>query len=1086
MFIKAIIQFVKSSYFCGLTLLLFGLVCTKAVGQPAIFHFSPTIQPGEALSLQGQFGASAQVFLTAGAEVKSQLLPVLVQSAGHVTVQVPTGISPDLYQVWVTDQGQRSPSIYVNRAHGLHFDSPEITPGGTVRLFGRNLMLAGGAPQVRLIPQGSGSGGGLAQVQAQDAYSLSLTAPASLTPGQLYDVFVSNGFGGTAGETRVEQPLMAIAAGLDYFQLGVPWAAKLNFYQNVYDIRTDARLTQKALGDGTTNDLPALQAAVDRASADGGGIVLLPAGVYKLALNAGGGLYMRSRVVVQGAGKDLTTLRFGYNSQTPGWNADGHWGLIWDNTKQGGLADLAMLNVDNTGNFYNNMTGAGSELFMQRIRFDLNLGSWLFWKNSTKLVISNSTFTQGVDAKAGYHGLLQLDGCQDFVVSHNSFTYAVDGLNLNNTSRGVFEDNQVYRDGSARWPVSLNLVNHVLILNFAQDIAVLRNQFKVVNGPAQNINDGETIIAEGGGGAGSRIDEDAGTASGATATTLQDNSKNWPAMIKHPVVTIVRGPGMGQWRRIISRTANVLTLDRPWDVLPQAGSRYAIFNWGARSWLVQGNTLEGNRRGITLYQNATTDLAIVSNTLTNSGSIDLTPWQMENTGGNVPQEFLPVYDTQIIGNDVADTDGSNGVFIGVHTVQYVQPQSFGTSVIGVEVRRNTLTAHQPNVPAVVDSNFPEGYINGIHFQPGASNYVDEQTPAVLGSIFQDNTAINCNQAVHLNSGSYNTLVCNMRLVNSPVLLDDVRFDGVNHGAVSTSTCPAVASSSGNMPPVADPKTNPVVPRSTTSARLLALSGSDPDPQGQVIGFNLRTLPPAGQGAVYISDKPATPNAWVPINLANDLSFQPAASYVGNAVFTYTATSDRNLTSTAASFTVPVANPLAVELVQFNATPQNLDALLTWRTASEKNSDYFAIERSVDATQFIEVGMVRSQGSAASYQFFDKGVGSTLSGTVYYRLREMDLDGTATYSPVQAVVFGASSPEMQLYPNPAVGELRMYLPVAGARFTIYSATGQVLLEANTKTKESLIDISSLPTGVYSLLIQPSQGVQVRKFFVKKQS
>ncbi|AMJ67939.1 hypothetical protein AXW84_22850 [Hymenobacter sp. PAMC 26628] len=937
---------------------------------------------------------------------------------------------------------------------------------------------------MRLAPQGGGSGGGLAQVQANDAYSLSLTVPASLTPGQLYDVFVSNGFGGAAGETRVEQPLVAVAAGLDYFQLGVPWAAKLNFHQNVYNIRTDARLTQKALGDGIANDLPALQAAVDRASADGGGIVLLPAGVYKLALNAGGGLYMRNRVVVQGVGKDLTILRFGYNSQTSGWSADGHWGLIWDNIKQGGLADLAMLNVDNTGNFYNNMTGTGSELFMQRIRFDLNLGSWLFWNNSTKLVISNSTFTQGVDAKAGYHGLLQLDGCQDFVVSHNSFTYAVDGLNLNNTSRGVFEDNQVYRDGSARWPVSLNLVNHVLILNFAQDIAVLRNQFKVINGPAQNINDGETIIAEGGGGAGSRIDEDAGTASGATATTLQDNSKNWPAMIKQPVVTIVRGPGMGQWRRIISRTANVLVLDRPWDVLPQAGSRYAIFNWGARSWLVQGNTMEGNRRGITLYQNATTDLAIVSNTLTNSGSIDLTPWQMENIGGNVPQEFLPVYDTQIIGNDVADTDGSNGVFIGVHTVQYVQPRSFGTSVIGVEVRHNTLTAHQPNVPAVVDSNFPEGYINNVHFQPGASNYVDEQTPAILGSIFQDNTAINCNQAVHLNSGSYNTLVCNMQLVNSPVLLDDVRFDGVNHAAVNTSTCPPVVASTGTMPPVADPKTNPIVPSSTTTARLLALSGSDPDPQGQVIGFNLLTLPPAGQGAVYISDKPATPNAWVPINLANDLSFQPAASYVGNAVFTYTATSDRNLTSTAASFTVPVANPLAVELVQFDANPQNLDALLTWRTASEKNSDYFAIERSADATRFIELGMVRSQGSAASYQFVEKGVGSILPGTVYYRLREMDLNGTATYSPVQAIVFGTLFPEMQLYPNPAVGELRMRLPVAGAHFTIYSATSQVLLEADTKTKEALIDISNLPTGGYSLLIQPSQGAQVRKFFVKK--
>ncbi|MEJ7663178.1 MAG: hypothetical protein WKG07_28390 [Hymenobacter sp.] len=91
------------------------------------------------------------------------------------------------------------------------------------------------------------------------------------------------------------------------------------------------------------------------------------------------------------------------------------------------------------------------------------------------------------------------------------------------------------------------------------------------------------------------------------------------------MVAIMRGPGMGQWRRIVSRTATTLTLDRPWEVVPQTGSRYAIFNWGARNWLVQGNTLAGNLRGIMLYHNASNEVVIVGNRLINSGSIDLTP-----------------------------------------------------------------------------------------------------------------------------------------------------------------------------------------------------------------------------------------------------------------------------------------------------------------------------------------------------------------------------------------------------------------------------------------------------------------------------
>lgn len=1057
------------------------LLISSAQAQPAILHTGSSIQPGEALSIQGEFSGTAQVYLAVGTDSNSQQLPVLAQRTGHLAVQLPTRLTSNVYQVWVVDQGQRSASVYLNRAHGVHFDSPDITPGGSVRLFGRNLLLNGTLPQVRLVAQAGGSSGGAALVQAYDAYSLRLTAPTNIMPGQTYDIYVSNGYGGTAGETLVEQSLMAISPGTDYFKLAVPWAVKLNFYQNVYNVRTDARLSLHALGDGVVNDLPALQAAIDSASADGGGIVFIPAGTYKLALNAGGGLNMRSRVVVQGEGKDTTVLRFGYGSTGPNWNANGYWGLIWHNVNQAGLADLSMLNIDDTGNFYNNMTGQGTELFMQRIRFDLNQGSWLWWAGSSRLVISNSDFTQGIDRQAGYHGLLQLNGCQDFVIAHNTFTYAVDGLNLNNTSRGVFEDNLVNRDGSARWPLSLQLVNHVLILNFAENVAVLRNTFKVINGAAQNINDGETIIAEGGGPY--RIDEDAGTVSRASATTLQDSSKNWPAMQQHPVVAIVRGPGMGQWRSITSRTANTLTLNKPWEVLPQAGSRYAIFNWGARNWLVQDNTMEGNRRGITLYENATTDVAIVGNTLTNSGSIDISPWQSDNSQNGVPQEFLPMYDTQVIGNHVADTDGSNGVFIGVHTTQYIQPSSFGTSVIGLEVRHNTLTAHQPNVLAVVDDNFPEGYLNDLHFQPGASNYADEQTPAILGSIFQDNTAINCNHAVYLNSGSYNTVVCRMNLINSPDLLQDIRLTAVEHASVATASCLADPVGTGSLAPSADPKTNPAVHRNAKMVSLLPLTGSDSNPQGIVIGFNLVSLPDTTQGTVYIQGARAMPNTWVPLDKAQMLSFQPADNYTGKFLFTYTATNNLSLSSTAATFTIPVENPLPVELVTFRAKTQATDTWLTWRTASERNTDYFAIERSIDSEHFITAGTVHSQGTAATYRFVDKSVSTLVKGPLYYRLRQVDLDSTAAYSSVQIVTFEVAAEVVHIYPNPVMRELQITLFTAGAHFWVYSAVSELVQEGSTATTQGTLDVRNLPVGLYLLAIQLKENTRVYYKFIK---
>ncbi len=762
-----------SRYIYALLFIAFFSYWQPLTAQPLIFNAGSSVQPGQALSLQGSFGATAKLFLAKGTSTTPVSLPVLTQSNGQATVQIPANLGLDLYQVWVEDQGQRSPGVFVNQARGMHLDSPEVPAGGNLRIVGRNLQLTGANARVRFVAPNGSSLDGIVN-GGNDAYVLSLKAPTGLQPGTVYSVFVNNGYGGTAGETKLDQTITAINPGADYFRLGVGWAAKLNFYGNVYNVKTDGRLSRKAVGDGQTNDQPAIQAAIERAYADGGGIVYLPAGNYKLDYSNFEGIHMRSRVVVQGAGKDQTFVRFGYN------NVATQVGVyLAPDTYQSGLADMALINVDNSGEIMGNMRGIGKEIFVQNIRFEMGQADWVWLANSDKLVIANSDFIQGVDSQTNYHGPFQFNGCTNFVIANNAVTFAVDGLNLNYAHDGILENNRVYRDGAARY--SANLVNHVLILNFAENIAVLNNLFKVINGPAQNAGDGETLIAEGGGG--DRVDEEAGTVTGAGPTILWDNAKNWGAFRYKPVVIIVSGPGMGQWRTITSRSGNTLFLDRPWGLVPTAGSHYTIVNWGARNWLLKGNTLEGNRRGITLYHNATTDVAIVNNTLTNSGSIDLTPIQ-HNDG---VQRFIPMYNNQIVGNTVADTDRSNGVFIGAHPVQHAQERTFGTLLIGLEVRNNSLTASRPNTPAVVDDAFPEGYLNYLEYHP-VNFYNDEHIPALLGSIFENNTAINCDNALYLNSGSYNTVVCNMNLQNGGGVVKDTPFDKVSHASVETGSC----------------------------------------------------------------------------------------------------------------------------------------------------------------------------------------------------------------------------------------------------------------------------------------------------------
>ncbi|MGV3556489.1 hypothetical protein, partial [Larkinella arboricola] len=92
-----------------------------ATAQTTIFNASPSAQPGSAISLQGHFGASAKAYLAKGTSTSSVTLPILVQSANHATVQIPANLGLDLYQVWITDNGQNSPRVFVNQAWGMHF-----------------------------------------------------------------------------------------------------------------------------------------------------------------------------------------------------------------------------------------------------------------------------------------------------------------------------------------------------------------------------------------------------------------------------------------------------------------------------------------------------------------------------------------------------------------------------------------------------------------------------------------------------------------------------------------------------------------------------------------------------------------------------------------------------------------------------------------------------------------------------------------------------------------------------------------------------------------------------------------------------
>ena len=158
-----------------------------------------------------------------------------------------------------------------------------------------------------------------------------------------------------------------------------------------------------------------------------------------------------------------------------------------------------------------------------------------------------------------------------------------------------------------------------------------------------------------------------------------------------------------------------------------------------------------------------------------------------------------------------------------------------------------------------------------------------------------------------------------------------------------------------------------------------------------------------------------------------------------------------------SSTTVVATPLPVELVAFTVTGQGPSAVrLAWATALEKNSLRFEVERSLDGVGFAAIGQVAAAGSspaAHAYALTDAALPAG-AATLYYRLRQVDLDGAAHYSPVRAVAVGTA---LSLFPNPTTGAATLSGAAAGTPVQVLDALGRVVATAQLP--------GGLPAGVY---------------------
>jgi hypothetical protein len=163
-----------------------------------------------------------------------------------------------------------------------------------------------------------------------------------------------------------------------------------------------------------------------------------------------------------------------------------------------------------------------------------------------------------------------------------------------------------------------------------------------------------------------------------------------------------------------------------------------------------------------------------------------------------------------------------------------------------------------------------------------------------------------------------------------------------------------------------------------------------------------------------------------------------------------------------------ANPLPVSLLRFDAAASGATVALSWGTAAEAGSARFEAERSLDGVSFSRIGSVAAAGTTTTthaYHLTDTTLplGAT---TLYYRLRQVDLDGSFRYSPVRTVAVAAGS--LTLYPNPALAAASTTLAgaPAGAAVQVLDALGRTVRHATADAAGTAqLVLTGLPSGVY---------------------
>ncbi len=490
----------------------------------------------------------------------------LAEGFAHVTLP-DTLPASSLYLIWPENEDGAGYPRMINHPHAWWVGPKTAYPGDTVSVFGRNLSHDNGTTDAWIYLTDGATGMWLTPT-AVSPNRVSFTIPTTLSVGT-YEVWAHNGHGGDLGWSEPLDITVELAPDFDG--------------GTTYDVTSFG-----AVGDGVTDDTDAINAAILATRTTGAtysgpvNTLYFPAGVYMIS----DVILSATRLHIRGAGMDQTIIRkmpgfTGYISNSAPTYAR-YSDLTFDANGEG--ATVMILHRFGYDIHYTNVRFSAQRASVYAYPIDIHQSERVFFNgceiigSGTQLLSASQVFMDDTTFKGttGAFWLLHMRSGHDVSITNSTVQH------LDNTS----PDNNNFCSG--------RFITADSIWGTMRNIHIDGNTTIDLTPSATywNQNAGEQIMWE------EATTHFYGNPISATATTVTLNSATASSVPLSLMITT--GKGCGQFREIIGidTTTGIVTVDKPWDVIPDSSSLVTA-QFGYSNIVIANNSLDFDTRSVT-------------------------------------------------------------------------------------------------------------------------------------------------------------------------------------------------------------------------------------------------------------------------------------------------------------------------------------------------------------------------------------------------------------------------------------------------------------------------------------------------------